>query len=204
MRKLYLILLALTLSVAMLATTVMPVFADKPDPKQPVAWVDSAVNTAQVGMVNQPPIKTSHSIHVKLLADGTVEGVVEYHNYITKEKGHYTDFDQNLTRFYEWPDGAEVADVVVHVPSEDGLPAYHMKYQIVDYGEPSTQDWHMVYVWLPEWGYPWPVWWSTFGPNPIPYKGPYDKPIFGGNANVTITDAYISQGPPGEPPDLIP
>jgi hypothetical protein len=195
MRKLYLILLALTLSVAMLVISVVPVMAGKPTTlpdNKPVAWVDSAINTNQSAMVGEDPVKTSHSLHVKLLADGTTAGVVEYHNYLTGEKAHYTDFDQNLTRFYEWPDGAKVAEIVVHVPAGEGMPSYHMKYQIVDYGEPATQDWHKVYVWMPDFGYPVPMWWSVFGDFPILYKGDLDKPLFSGNAKVTITDAYVT------------
>jgi hypothetical protein len=191
MRKLYLVLLALTISVAMLAVSVVPVLAEKPTTlpdNKPVAWVDSAVNTNQSAIGDG--IKTSHSLHVKQLADGTVEGVVEYHNYITDEKGHFTSFDQTLTKFYELPDGAKVAEVVAHVP-RDGQPDGHIKYLIVDYGEPSTYDWHKVFVWLPDWGYPAPYWYSEFGPNPIPYKGDLDKPLFSGNANVTITDNYV-------------
>jgi len=176
----------------MLAITAMPVFAEKPTTlpdNKPVAWVDSAVNTNQNAI--DTGIKTSHSIHVKLLADGTTVGVVEYHNYLTGEKGHYTNFDQNLTRFYELPDGAKVAEVVAHEPL-DGQPDGHIKYLIVDYGEPSTYDWHKVFVWLPDLGFPVPYWYSVFGPNPIPYKGNEDKPIFSGNANVTITDDYVT------------
>jgi len=198
MRKLYLISLALTLSVAMLAATVVPVVAGEPatlPDDRPVAWVDSAVNTNQSAMDVNPLVKTSHSLHVRVLADGTVEGSVEYHDYLTKAKDHYTDFDQTQTRFYEWPDGARVAEVVVHVPRE-GLPPFHMKYQIVDYGEPATRDWHKVYVWLPDIGpYP-PVWYSVFGPDGIPYKGDVDKPLFSGNAKVTISDDYVAPAGP--------
>ena len=192
MRKLHLIVMALTLSIAMLAATVVPVVAGEPatfPDNRPVAWVDSAVNTNQ--SITDAGVKTSHSLHVKIRADGTVTGLVEYHNYLTGEKDHYTNFDQNLTRFYTWPDGAKVAEVVVHVPRE-GLPDFHMKYQIVDYGEPATRDWHKVYVWFPDIGYPYPIWYSVFGPNPILYKGDGDKPLFSGNANVTITDAYVA------------
>lgn len=198
MRKLCLILLALTLSCAMLTISVVPALAAGPTvlpDNKPVAWVDSAVNTNQSAMHVNPLVKTSHSLHVRVLADGTVEGSVEYHDYLTKAKDHYTDFDQTQTRFYEWPDGAKVAEIVVHVPRE-GQPILHMKYQIVDYGEPAVKDWHKVYVWLPDLGYPVSVWYSVFGPDPILYKGDLDRPLFSGNAKVTITDDYeLPAGP---------
>ncbi len=197
MRKLYLVLLALTLSAVLLIISAMPVFAEKPTTlpdNKPVAWVDSEINTNQSAM--DVGIKTSHSLHVRLLADGTVEGVVEYHNYLTKEKGHFTSFDQTLTRFYELPDGAKVAEVVALIPM-DGQPDGHIKYLIVDYGEPSTNDWHKVYAWLPDFGYPAPYWYSEFGPDPIPYKGDEDKPIYSGNAKVTITENYVKPSSTG-------
>lgn len=219
MRKLHVILLAATLSIVTLATTVAPAFAGKPqEPSdhQPVAWVDSAVNTNSRLMEMDPPVKTSHSIHVKVLADNTTVGVVEYHNYITKDTGHFTNFDQTMTRFYVQGDGAKVAEIVALAPRE-GLPDYHIKYHVVDYGEPSNYDWHMVFIWWPEWPESWAEYWeanvkpnlppgtpmgpvpkiwiSAFGPDPIPYKGIGDKPLFGGNANVTITQAYYDLFP---------
>ncbi len=134
MRKLYLVLLALTLSVALLTITVVPAMAAKPDPKQPVAWVNSSVNTANDVIKMGSPIKTMHSLEVKLRADGTMEAQYIYHDFIAGIKGwgvdnpYYPGFgNEGEVEFaYFWIDeatGAKMADIALYTYSE-GLPAY--------------------------------------------------------------------------------
>lgn len=181
MRKLYLFLLALTLSIALLTISVVPVMAAKPDPKQPVAWVNSSVNTANDVIKLGIPIKTMHTLEVKLLANGTMEAKYTFQDFITGTKGWavdnpYYDYgfgNEGKVEFaYFWIDeatGARMADIALYVYMEGfspEMPAALTRIRICDNGEPGRNDWHQWWYWGGAFN---PVWVDEFGGETIYY-----------------------------------
>jgi hypothetical protein len=182
MRKLCLMILALTLSLAMLAISVAPAAAAKPDPKNPVAWVESNVNTANDTL---PAVKTMHALSVKLFADGSTKGNYVLHDFLAVTKGWAVDnpyypyfgHEGKIEFAYFWYDdtGARMADIALYVYYEGMPPQYPaalVRIRIADYGQgqASETDWHRWWEWSN----------TDAEGNPVGYW--YWKPSFGGMA----------------------
>jgi len=191
------VLTGIGLSIVMLATTVAPVLADKPDEpgdNRPVAWVKWNVNTASNELA---PVDQMASGLVILLDDRTTVGNWVYHNLDNGTGGYIISFIDSETKFYE-AGGGKVADfkawVYVEKDSVTGKPqTARWWFQMVDNGEPSRGvDAQQIWIWLPYLGIPMPIWWPMYGPQnradpsfglPVPVNG-------GGNFQVHITDGY--------------
>jgi hypothetical protein len=203
MRKLYPILLAFILSLAMLAATVMPVFAEKPaepNPNQAVARVDSEINYAAS---MKPDGHPRHSLTARLFSDGSIAGHLIYGVGQEIGTGFETEwgvFPTGISNFwYDEVNGAAMADIKVFiwmdVPGVYTGPLLY-RYQIADYGEPGKKDWVRHWYWMgDEHG---GFWVPEFGGEYVPYLH--------GNAQVHLpTDnPDVTPEPYGWDPSQIP
>jgi hypothetical protein len=176
MKKLYMILIVMVLSITMLVATVIPVSAESSGNK-PESWVSSFNNSNHVGM---PEMHGGHKILVKLLSDGTTVGHVKVWDRITKMTIVSTGFDQTGTTNFWEADGAKIAEFIAFMeasPQSTPSPINAVKYQIWDYGEPGENDIH--YVWVSVDG----------GENFVPFiPGCPPLPYYAGHAKVHIGD----------------
>ena len=212
MRKLYIILLALTLSVVTLAAAVLPVAADPRD-NQPVAWVSFSGSNNGLHSNAEWSQKASFdpmviSIAATRRANGTTDGHAFDRVLDPRSEDYFAVIDSH---FSVRANGALVADVLLFSgPDEAGLRWYSW-WQFVDAGEPGRAvDTFQIFIWAqafpissPPWfeflpvGYPSP-WPPTFTPGIIlgapkwyPFSGLTPVPIAPGNVQVHITDRYV-------------
>ncbi len=210
MRKVYVILLALTLSVATLVAAALPVAADPRD-NQPVAWVNFSgsnngwhSNAEWNRMASLDPMVIS--VAATRRADGTTDGHAFDRVRDPRSEDSYTVVDSH---FFVRANGARVADVLLFSdPDEAGLRWYSW-WQFVDAGEPGRSvDTFQLFIWAQAYpsstglqflpvGYPSP-WPPTFTPGIIlgapkwySYSGPTPVSIAPGNIQVHITDRYV-------------
>ncbi len=218
MRKLYLVLLAITLSVAMLVISVIPVIAAKaanPNDNQPVAWASSEFNIGNLDLPFAGGKHLRHSLKAILLGDGSVVG---HYNYgvgqahgegcdlvvLNYPIGMFPDLnDTPLWGYYIpnlysnfWYDeiiGAAMADIKVctWIDNDPAVPEGYpliIRYQFADYGEPGTSDWQRV------WYFDWFGWyWEPM------YGTDYCIPYYYGNAKVQLPKGNIDVTlPPGD------
>lgn len=181
-RKILRVTLALLIGLSLCLSMTLPVAAAGPNDNKPVAWVNHTSNTN-----NDPAGHQALVFSVKLLADGTTVGKVVTHSWIEgpSKPGHFTVFDQTATNFFE-SDGAKIAEFVVYIHLE---PDVRAKYMLVDNGEPGKDDLIQIWVWLPDIGEPYQMWWPLLGPQDMsnPAFG-LPVPIINGNVQVHITE----------------
>jgi hypothetical protein len=184
--------------------------AVKPEEKnenKPVAWVTASINVGAAFKQNDEHPR--HSLTVKLLTDGTTVGQligeVGQSRMYSMEVPPWGTFPPGLgqTYFWDWYDGdnlVKMADftVFVYVPNYGGpVP---LRYQIADYGEPGKNDWHRIWIVMP---------------NPNPPGPPILIPLWDGNAipyangNAKIHGDMDITGPPSDwdennLPDVLP
>ena len=198
MRKLYSILLALTLSFVMLATAVSPVMAEPAD-NQPVAWVNFT-GTGQGGPDNDPKaftVRPNAQINVKRLADGSSVGHMEL-RFLEKDARYEIPYDVIDSSF--GTDGnTKYADILAKCPND-----MYWWWRIEDNGEPGGgNDAFAAYVYWPA---SWPSEVPTYPTDPLPTKlyNIFDPPSVPGwyimlphghiapdNIQVHITNDYI-------------
>jgi hypothetical protein len=176
MKKLYMMLIVMVLSIAMLIATVIPVSAESSDNK-PVSWVSSFNNSNNEAL---PEMHGGHKILVKLLSDGTTVGHVKVWDRITKMTLVSNGFDQTPGKTHFWEeDGAKIVEFIAFIEvCPESPPPYinAIKYQIWDYGEPGENDIHHV--------------WVSFdgGSSFVPFSPPEGLPYYAGHAKVHIGD----------------
>ncbi len=178
MRKLYLVLLALTLSFATVAMTVAPVMAAKPaEPgdNQPVAWVSlggSNGSTKDVAGVH------GHvSIFVKRLSDGTTVGHIDVVDLDNKSVATYEIVDSD----FRYEGDVRVANVLAKYSWSPGMTVWAW-WRFEDRGEPGAgTDYYQLLV------HPLP----TSVPPPWPPAWPPSGGWFPMGPGNTITDANL-------------
>jgi hypothetical protein len=177
MRKLFLILLALMLSIAMLVISVVPAMAAQPDSKQPVVWVNAIINTGSLYSDLDAPVHSQHTIEVKVLADHSVFGTYKVHDYLAGTKGwdvvnpYYPGMGLDVTFWwaYFWYDETYQANMVdiafwAYFEEYPDYPAVPVRILIADKGGPEGSGWHK---W---WGMDLEgAWQPSFGGIAIPY-----------------------------------
>lgn len=206
MRSFYMTLLALTLSVATLAATVVPAVAGPRD-NQPVAWVVySGSNNRLHSNAEWNQTENIGLFMVSIIATRRADGTTIGHAF---DRSFDPRFEDNFmvcdSCFSVREDGARVADILLFSkPDKDGLSWYSW-WQFIDVGEPGRGvNTCQVYIWAvvdssykfsPD-GYPtsWP---PTFTPGIVlgvpkwyPLIPLSAEPI-AANIQVHITDAYV-------------
>jgi len=186
MRKLYSILLALTLSFVMLATAVSPVMAEPAD-NQPVAWVNFT-GTGQGGPDNDPKaftVRPNAQINVKRLADGSSVGHMEL-RFLKKDYRYEIAFNVIDSSFGTDGD-TRFADILATGPEYAWMPpgTYYYWWHIEDNGEPGGRiDEFSASIYM-----------GTGTPTWPPTSVEWFPPIMGGpiapdNIQVHITENY--------------
>jgi hypothetical protein len=189
MKKLGIILLALTLALVMLVPMVMPVAAGEPDNK-PVAWVNFGGSNG-----NSKDEMGSHqhlSILVKQLSDGSTVGHIHSVNFTTGEEWNFNIIDSR----FEEEDGVKVADILTSLVVENNITLYFW-WQLKDFGEPGNgRDTFKIWWWLPVLvPYVWPL--PPIGPYP-PTPPPYPPGWYDWGPVNTITAGNIQVHLKGE------
>ena len=187
MKKLYITLFALTLSVVMLVTAVAPAMAAEPvDPgdNKPVAWVSWGGSNSRVkdDETNQAQL----SFLVQQLKDGTTVGHMSYQDRVT---GEHTSYDILDSFFYE-TDGVKVAEIFTSTPY--GVYTMFGWWILTDGGEPgAAKDGFQLYASFIPNGIPLIPAWTPPGP-PATGWYPFQNQdwIPGGNIQVHITEDY--------------
>ena len=195
MRRLYMILSALTLSVVTLVATAVPAAAD-PGDNQPVAWVNFTGSNADLHRYADPDFTHNNvQISVKRLSDGSTVGHMSTKKMDTKVEIIWPILDSH---FSVRGDGAKIADILTTGTGEAGN--FPFWWRLIDAGEPGEgADGYQLYVWAQAVPYfapdgP-PAWWPV---DPASDLFPAGLPICWlpwsaetiGNIQVHITDAY--------------
>ncbi len=209
MRRLYVILLALTLSTVTLVATVLPVAADPRD-NQPVAWVNFSGSDNGLHSNAEWNQRVSFPLMVSIAATRRADGTTVGHAFDRvldpRSEDNFAVLDSH---FSVRGDGARVADILLFSdPDEAGLSWYSW-WQLIDAGEPGRgiDTWQM-FIWAEAFvdfgppltigfspdGYPTP-WPPVFTPGvilgvPKWYQYPVNA-LPPGNIQVHITDQYV-------------
>ncbi len=134
MRKLYLVLLALTLSVALLGTTAAPVMAAKPaEPgdNQPIAWV--SLGGSNGSTKDLAGVHGHVSIFVKRLSDGTTVGRIEVVDLDNKAVTTYEIVDSD----FRYEGDVRVANTLAKLSLSPEM-SFWVWWRFEDRGEPGT------------------------------------------------------------------
>jgi len=198
MKKLYIILIALALAVAMIVPMATPAAAatHKAEPAKPVSWVSIVFNEK----MHLPDFNyTSSSIgKVTKLSEGTTVGHIESHDIYypgtpfnpgtSIVKATYTDDTFISSDFHD-----NVATFKCYSYCKETGETSILWWQLIDNGEPGRyKDKVMVSVYFPG---PWGDWWPLCGP-----QDPSD-PSFGVPVKITNGDIDVHVGKEGFPKD---
>ena len=207
MKKTYLILSALAMSLTTLVAATLPVAADPRD-NQPVAWVNFSGSDNGLHGNAEWNQRSSLPLIVSIAATQRADGTTVGHAFDRVVKPRSDDnFAVLDSHFFVRQDGARVADILLYSdPDEAGLRWYSW-WQLVDAGEPGRgTDTFQIFIWAqisfipspphfeesPD-GYPSP-WPPAFTPGIVigvpkwyPFSGLTPTPLPPGNIQVHIT-----------------
>jgi hypothetical protein len=186
MKKLYITLFALTLSIVMLVTAVAPAMATKPeDPcnNKPVAWVSWGGSNSRV---KDEFGQAQLSFLIQQLKDKTTVGHMSYQDRITGVNTYYNILD---SFFYE-TDGVKVAEIFTSTPY--GVYTMFSWWILTDGGEPgATKDGFQLYASFVPVFIPIIPDWTPPGPPESGWIPLQDQDwIPGGNIQIHITEDY--------------